>query len=247
MALTDAKHIVVTGANRGLGRLLSDHLMENGYKVALCVRSDKDIEESQRKLVDSTCSTYVLGDLTVSEDLGRITTEIKKWSGGRIDGLINNAGIAHGGLIQTSRVSDIKDIFNINLFSVIDLTQRLHRYLRRAPASSIVNVSSVSSISLDQGQIAYGVSKAALNAVTKVMAREYAEQNISVNAILPAVLDVGMASEMSEKALKAQLSQMAVKDVIPANDVVSLVVYLLESAGKSLTGQLLRLDKGMVL
>ena len=130
MALTDAKHIVVTGANRGLGRLLSDHLMENGYKVALCVRSDKDIEESQRKLVDSTCSTYVFGDLTVSEDLGRITNEIKKWSGGRIDGLINNAGIAHGGLIQTSRVSDIKDIFNINVTDNARTTTNFH-YIKR--------------------------------------------------------------------------------------------------------------------
>ena len=243
--MNDLKYIVVTGASRGLGRKLSEQLIKAGYNVALCVRSDHHIQESQRRFVESSSSMYVYGDITSSEDLDRITLEIKDWSGGKIDGLINNAGVAHGGLIQATKVDVIKDVFNVNLFSVIELTQRLHRYLRRAPAASIVNISSISSIYLEQGQVAYGVSKAALNALTKVMAREYANQNISVNCILPALLDVGMSSEMDENAMQEQLSKMATNGAIPADDVIDLVLYLLESAGNSITGQLIRLDNGM--
>lgn len=247
MVLDNAKHIVITGANRGLGQIISQQLMKKGYKVALCVRSDQNITKSQKEFVEASSSLFVVGDLTSSTDLDRMTKKIKSWSGGRIDGLINNAGVAHGGLIQTTKISEIKDIFDVNFFSVIDLTQRLHRYLRRAPVSSIVNISSISSIDLNQGQVAYGVSKAAINALTKVMAQEYAGQNISVNCILPAVLDVGMSAEMDGKALQEQLSKMAMKEVIPAEDVTELVIYLLEAAGKSLTGQQIRLDKGMTL
>ena len=98
----------------------------------------------------------------------------------------------------------------------------------------------------ESGQIAYGASKAALNSLTKSMAQEYRRNNINVNAILPAAIDTGMSSEMSQKSISEQTSLMAHKELIESNDVIELILFLLENRAQSITGQLIRVDNGII-
>ena len=172
--------------------------------------------------------------------------QIKEWCNGKLNGLINNAGKAHGGLIQTTHIRDIKEIFECNIFSLVYFTQKVYRYLRRANGASIINISSIASVSPGRGQVGYG-NEGALNALTTVMASEFRDDNILVNAILPAVLNAGMADQMSDEAIARQLQHMAHGAVVDVADVTELVSVLLERRISSQTGQLIKLDNGMLL
>lgn len=239
--------VLVTGASGSVGASICERLLIDGWTVGVCTRDreSKRIEKLE-SLGISNIRIFEF-DMTDYYAVNSVATEIKRWCGGKLNGLVNNAGAAHGGLIQSTKIEDIKSIFDSNFFSTLYLTQKLHRYLRRANGAAIINISSIASIAPGRGQVGYGVSKAALNALTTVMANEYRTDNILVNAILPAVLNSGMASQMSEDAISEQLRKMSHNDVVGVDDVTKLVLALLERRLRSQTGQLLRLDNGMLL
>lgn len=238
------RFVVITGATGGIGSKISLDLMERGWSVALC-STEEDRGLFCSELLRKTGSEIFTADLTVDEEVANLVRKIKSWCGGTLHGLVNNAGRPHGGLIQQTPLAELKRIYDINTFALINITQKLHRYMRRAGGASIVNISSISSLMPNSGQVAYASSKAAVNAITKTMASEYSVNNIRVNAILPAVSDSGMSVSMSESAVFEQLSLMAAKVQIPKEDISELVLFLLENNIKSLTGQLIRIDNGM--
>jgi 3-oxoacyl-[acyl-carrier protein] reductase len=244
--LLKRRNVIVTGASRGIGLEISKALMECGWRVGLCVRdaSVSGLDDVSQLVADSDSKIFE-AELTDSESLTKLVEEIKHWSKGTLHGLVNNAGIAHGGLIQTTRLDDVRRIFEVNFFAVLNLTQRLHRYLRRADGAAIVNLSSIASVQLTAGQVAYGVSKASINALTKVMAQEYRKNNILVNAILPAATNAGMSAEMDLPALELQISNMAHKELIPFRDIVFQTKILLDREITGLTGQLIKIDNGI--
>ena len=240
------RNVIVTGASRGIGLEISKALMECGWRVGLCVRdaSVSGLDDVSQLVTDSDSKIFEV-ELTDSESLTELVKEVKHWSKGTLHGLVNNAGIAHGGLIQTTRLDDVRRTFEVNFFAVLNLTQRLHRYLRRADGAAIVNLSSIASVQLTAGQVAYGVSKASINALTKVMAQEYRKNNILVNAILPAATNAGMSAEMDLPALELQISNMAHKELISCRDIVFQTKILLDREITGMTGQLIKIDNGI--
>lgn len=139
----------------------------------------------------------------------------------------------------------IREVFEANFFSHIDLTQRLVRFLSKAEHAAIVNISSISAFLPQQGTLAYGGAKLALAYATKVMAAEFAGKKISVNAIAPAITDTDMLKEMSESALAEQLKRMALPRAIKPDEIAALAYFLLAEAPDSLTGEVIRIDAGM--
>lgn len=245
--ISHEKKVVVTGAGGGLGLYLVKALMMEHWSVAVCVRNENNelIKDLQPQMSATNSKVFEI-DLKDQDQIKEGVNEIKKWCDGKLHGLVNNAGLAHGGLIQSTKITEIEDVFRVNFFGLLSLTQRLHRYLRRSGEASIVNVSSVTSENCGKGQVAYGSSKAALNALSSVMAQEYSQDNILVNCILPAALDVGMSSKMTQASVEEQTNRMAYKELVKVEDVIRVILFLLNRNSGGLTGQNIRVDNGLL-
>jgi 3-oxoacyl-[acyl-carrier protein] reductase len=142
-------------------------------------------------------------------------------------------------------VEDVRRVFEVNYFNQILFTQYVAKKMVRAKAGAIVNIASVAGLLADAGTLAYGGSKAALIHATRVLATELGPFGIRVNAIAPAVVETDMASEMDPAARAALDARSALNGTVAASDVAELVAILVSDATAKMTGQVLRLDRGL--
>ncbi|MBA8832429.1 SDR family NAD(P)-dependent oxidoreductase (plasmid) [Rhizobium leguminosarum] len=231
---------VVTGGSRGIGLAVVRKLVGDGFLVAACSRhpspalptgDEGDVRFFQLDLADPN---------SVKECAQALHRQYQ-----RIDALVNCAGVAAGGLFSMARLEDLKRIFDVNYFNQILFSQYVAKRMVRAKAGSIVNIASTAGLLSDAGTLAYGGSKAALIHATKVMATELGPFGIRVNAIAPAVVETDMAIQMDEKARTALDERSALQGVVEVADVAELVAYLVSDASSKMTGQILRLDRGL--
>ena len=236
------KIVVLTGANRGIGLEIARHLNAQGYAIAALVRTTSDSLEAL--LATDPNSARFEMDLSDSASVGSAAKSMLKWAGS-IDGLVNCAGQATGGLFTMTRSEDIRALFDVNFFNQIQLMQLVARKMIRAKSGSIVNITSTAGLMGDAGTLSYGSSKAAMNHATRVAATELGAFNIRVNAIAPAVVETEMATLMDAGARQKLEDRSALAGPTEAQDVAALVEFLLSSASAKLTGQVIRLDRGM--
>jgi 3-oxoacyl-[acyl-carrier protein] reductase len=187
----------------------------------------------------------VFFDMTDSQSMHTVIKTIHQ-SKLPVDILINNAGIAHGGMFQLTPVSKIREVFDVNFFSQLDLTQAVSRLMGSRKTGSIVNVASIAGLDLHPGNVAYGTSKAALIAVTRCLAAEFAPLGIRVNAVAPGLTDTEMACKMEPKAERAMIEAAAMKRMARVEEVAEAIVFLASGKSSFITGQVLRIDGGTV-
>lgn len=240
--MEDRKVVVVTGANKGIGLAVAEHLASEGYVIAACVRTnsvslDALLEKNPEHKV------FIL-DLAEDQSVKNCAKELLSWAG-QVYGLVNCAGLAAGGLFSMTRIEDMRNLFAVNLFGQILLSQYVAKKMVRAKAGCIVNIASTAGILADPGTLAYGGSKAALIHATKVMASELGAFGIRVNAIAPSVVKTDMAELMDEKSRLRLDDRSAIAGMIETGDVADLVGFLMSEKSKKLTGQIIRLDRGM--
>lgn len=233
---------VVTGANRGIGLAIVQRLAEQGYCIAACVRTPSP--QLQALLPEAEGHTIVTLDLRADAAIAEAARAVLKWSK-QIDVLVNCAGVASGGLFAMTRMDQMRDIFQVNAFGPLLFTQYIVRAMMRAKAGSIVNIGSTAGLLADAGTLAYGGSKSALMHATRVLATELGASGIRVNAIAPAVVETDMAAQMDEAARAALDARSALPGKITPGHVAALVSYLISPAAAQMTGQVLRLDRGM--
>jgi 3-oxoacyl-[acyl-carrier protein] reductase len=164
----------------------------------------------------------------------------------RIDVLVNNAGVASGAIFQMTSMTELRRLFEINFFSQILLTQGLARSMARHKAGSIINIASTAAMVADPGTLAYGSSKAAFARATQSMATELGAAGIRVNAIAPGVTRTDMYDQMSEAAREKLIASSALKCAIEPQDVANMALFLASDLSASVTGQIMRVDGGMV-
>lgn len=234
--------IFITGANRGIGLETTRHLIAEGYRIGACVRS-RSTELDQ--LIDGD-SRHHLFKLDLSDDasIKACAQQALEWAG-RVDGLVNCAGLAQGSPFAMTRMNDMRDIFNVNLFGTLALTQFLVKKMIRSKNGSIVNIASTAGLVADPGTMAYGVSKAALIHATKIMAAELGAFNIRANAIAPAVVETEMAAQMDQKARDLLDSRAAMPGTIDPSDIASAIGFLLSDKSAKISGQVIRIDRAM--
>ena len=234
--------IVVTGASGDIGLAVVERLIADGFHVAACCRSKAN--RIRAAFADLSQITIHELDLRDADSIKSCASAIIKESE-LIKGLVNSAGVAQGSLASMTRVSDMRDVFEVNLFGPLQFTQYITKKMTRQKSGAIVNITSTAGILGDSGTLAYGGSKAALAHATRVMATEFGPLGIRVNAVAPSAVASGMADQMDEAA-RAKLSdrEALVGETLPW-DVANMVAYLLSDSASAVSGQVIRVDRAM--
>lgn len=236
---------LVTGASRGIGRAIVEKLAEMGCDVLAGVRSPSDGLSKDfmhfEKMHDVRISV-VRVDLS-NTDLASECAKTISLSN-EINILVNNAGIANGSTFQMTRMADFREVFEVNFFSTLLLTQLISRRMSRLGEGSIVNIGSTAGLNGDAGTSAYGSSKAALMYLTEVMARELGHSGIRVNAVAPTITETDMFDAMTEDSRIALINSGAIQRAATPREIANVVGFLAGPESSMITGQIVRVDGG---
>jgi 3-oxoacyl-[acyl-carrier protein] reductase len=239
------KTALVTGSSRGIGLEIVRLFSKLGANVIAGVRTlDENISATFSEISSEYGNEIIMEvvDLSNAEFANECARRISIQSD--IDILVNNAGIASGSLFQLARLSEFREVFEVNFFSTAVFSQTVSRKMARTGGGSIVNVGSTAGLNGDSGTSAYGASKAALMYLTRVMSAELGPLNIRVNAVAPTVTSTEMYSQMSENSRDAIINNGALKRPALPSEVADAVAFLASDASSMITGQILRIDGG---
>lgn len=240
------KTVLVTGANRGIGLAIAEAFAQAGANLIVHSRSQTEaFAESMLALAAryKVAVEHVIFDMTDTPAMkGAINAALPP--GRKIDVLVNNAGIAHGGLFQMTPVSVVRSVFDVNFFAQLELTQLMVRRMSRQKAGAIVNIGSIAGLDLAAGNVAYGVSKAALMAFTQTLAAEVGSMGVRVNAVAPGLVDTEMATQMEKKAGTEMIQNSAMKRLATVEEIAQVVLFLASDAASFVNGQVIPVNGG---
>ena len=165
---------------------------------------------------------------------------------GSIDVLINNAGVAHGGLMTMTCVDKMKEVYQVNVFAPVVMMQLASRIMMRQKSGCIINMCSVGGIETSPGYLAYGSSKASLIWITKSVSKELGRYNIRVNGIAPGLVDTDMGNYKSEEEINKVMDRMSIKRMGEPVEIAKAALYLASDDAAYITGQIMILDGGRV-
>ena len=246
MTKNGGKTAAVTGANRGLGLAVVKKLAENGYDVWACARTANDSFENELSLLSSKYSVAVRPlyfDVTNEEAAAEAFKTIKNVSG-RLDVLVNNAGIGHMGYVQMIKSEQLKRIFEVNTIAPILLSRMAIPLMRKNRYGRIINISSTAAEEVYTGNAIYGGSKAALNMFTRAFASEVCALGITVNAIAPGLIDTDMSSVFEGNAPEKPMEHSALGRKIVPEEIAAIIIKLLDDDMSLINGEVIMANGG---
>lgn len=246
--MEDNKVALVTGGTRGIGRKIAEKFAENGYNLVLnYVSSNVDLEVIKEAFKKYNNSVLILkADVSKYEECENLVKEvINKF--GKVDVLVNNAGITKDGLIAMMKEENFSKVIDVNLKGTFNMCRNLVPYMMKNKSGNIVNISSVVGIVGNAGQSNYAASKAGVIGFSKALAKELAGRNIRVNAVAPGFIDTDMTSILSDKVKENIYSQIPLKRMGKAKEVANVVYFLSSEESSYITGQVINVYGGMVM
>ena len=248
MENTAVKTALVTGASRGIGAAIAKKLAARGFMVIINYGHSSAAAEEVKNQIEQAGGQAVLmqGDVSSGDDVDRMFKDIKKtW--GRLDVLVNNAGINRDTLLVRMKEDQWDAVLSTDLKSVFFTTKAAASLMMRQRSGSIINIASVVGITGNAGQANYAAAKAGVIGFTKSAAKELAARGIRVNAIAPGFIETDMTDAIPEKIRKGMLETIPLRRGGKAEDVANAVAFLASDDAGYITGQVLKVDGGMVM
>ena len=244
----DNRVAVVTGGSRGIGRAICLELAGQGASVVMCYAGNEqaanDTAEACRALGARVAAVRCdVADAQQVKDMMRAV--VKEY--GRIDVLVNNAGVTRDGFLLMMRESDYDAVLDTNLKGTFLCIKNVVHTMMKQNYGRIVNVSSVTSLRGNAGQANYAASKAGVIGLTKAAAKELAMKNITVNAVAPGFIETDMTAAMTDAAKAATLAMIPAGRLGQAQEVARAVAFLASDDAAYITGQVLAIDGGMAM
>ena len=244
----ESKTALVTGGTRGIGRAIVLELAAAGADVAFTYARSAEAAEEVKKEVEAL-GRKALSYPADAADAARadevISDIVKEW--GKLDVLVNNAGITKDTLIMRMSEAQWDDVITTNLKSVFNYSKSAVRPFMKARAGSIINISSVVGLSGNAGQTNYAASKAGIIGFSKSLAKELASRNIRVNVIAPGYIKTEMTGQLPEKVMDAIKASIPMGEAGEVQDIAAGVVFLASDASRYITGETIRIDGGMAM
>ncbi|HJM93723.1 MAG: SDR family NAD(P)-dependent oxidoreductase [Alphaproteobacteria bacterium] len=236
--------VAVTGAARGIGLAVSEHLAEQGANVVLADLDERAAQESAAAIVARGGEAIAMAaDVRRKSDMADLVgLGVERF--GQLDGMINNAGIRNMGLVHEIAEADWDAVIEINLKGVFLSAQAAAVRMKEQGSGAIVSISSVAAFGGLPERGNYCSAKAGVSSLTRVMAAELAEDGIRVNAVGPGSVETDMARANSPKQRQAMISRTPMGRLGQPREVSSAVLYLLSDAASYVTGQTLYVDGG---
>lgn len=246
--LLDNKIALVTGASRGIGKAIAIALAKSGATVVINyagnINAAKEVE-SEINAINGKAIIFQADVSNVDAVENMIKAVVEQF--GRIDILINNAGITRDNLLMRMKESDWDEVMNTNLKGVYNCTKSISRIMMKQRYGKIVNMTSVVGLTGNAGQANYAAAKAGVIGFTKSVAKEFASRGINVNAIAPGYISTDMTAVLSDEVKKDFEAKIPFGRIGQAEDVAEAVLFLVSDKSSYITGQTINVDGGMVM
>ena len=248
---TPRRSAVVTGSSRGIGRAVAEELARAGFDVCVNCSSARGLDEARSfaaalEAEHGVRAIAAAADVADADEAEALIAAAQE-AFGRVDVLVNNAGITRDGLIARMKEEDFDAVVGVNLKGTFNCCKAAVSRMMKQRYGRIVNMSSVVGVSGNAGQANYAASKAGVIGLTKSLARELAARNVTANAVAPGFIETDMTGALSEKQREAIVGRIASKRLGAPKDVAALVRFLASEEAGYITGQVICIDGGMSL
>jgi len=234
------KVVFISGASRGIGESLANYFVEKDYYVVGTSRNDFNFKNKAKNLLpiklDITCRESIKNCFDDLKEKNLLPTV-----------LINNAGITSDQLFLRMKDDEWDDVISTNLTGVFNLTKIFIKNMIKNKGGRIINISSISGLMGNPGQVNYSSSKAALNGFTKSLAKEVGSRNITVNNVAPGFIETDMTSYLQEDAKQEIINTIPLQRLGNVDDVSKLVYFLASDEASYITGQTISVDGGLLM
>ncbi len=238
---------LVTGGARGIGKTIAEDLAKKGVNLAIADVSVESASETAKELAARGVKTQSLRlDVSKSDQVSKAFEDIVR-EFGRIDIVVNNAGITRDGLVLRMKEEDWDAVININLKGVFLCSKEAVKVMVKQKYGRIINIASVVAFMGNPGQANYSASKAGIVGLTKTVAREYASRGITVNAVAPGFIATAMTDALAENVKQEMLRSIPVGKFGSVEDVANAVSFLASPESGYITGQVIHVNGGMYM
>jgi len=239
---------IVTGGSRGIGRAICDRLAADGFRTVVVSTKPEVAQKVAGELreshdVETDAFGLDIGDFEQVDEM--MSTVIDRH--GRVDALINNAGVTRDGLLLRMKPEDWDAVIRVNLYGAYNTIRLAARQMLRQKQGAIVNISSVVGLTGNSGQANYAASKAGMLGLTKSVAKELAPKGIRVNAVAPGYVSTDMTDSLSDDVKEDLKTRIPAGRLGTPDDIAGVVSFLCSGDARYVTGQVLAVDGGMVM
>ncbi len=240
----EKKNIIITGATGGIGNSIIKRLYNAGANILATGTKKEKLEELKKKFQNIQILKF---DISQTEDLENFIEEATKQLEGKLDCIVNNAGITQDNLAIRMSIKEWKKVIDINLTSTFLLSKFAIKKMLKNKKGKIINITSIVGHTGNLGQTNYTASKAGIVAMSKSLAIEYAKKNININCISPGFIKTAMTDKIDEKFKEVIISKIPSARLGEPEDVANAVIFLASSQSDYINGETLHVNGGMYM